>query len=137
MVVPIDEDSGFTFTWIDDNRILLITTTSVAREAVDRYAAFALNALNSWPAEKPLLCMHLFAPELTVTPYLREQGEKLLSINRADIKGKLAIVTTNPVASTIFDLSFRSNSNMIPNLERRVFANRDSAHAWLVGNPNS
>jgi hypothetical protein len=134
MVIVIRSGPGFDCSWIEDNRVLAITTTSVARESVDAFVIFITELLDRWPVEKKLLCLQEFAPDLTVTPYLREKGAHIMGINRTDITGRLALVTPNLVAFTIFELSFQSTGNMFPNIEKRAFIDRDSALSWLLGN---
>lgn len=134
MVIVIRSGPGFDCSWIEDGRVLAIRTTSVARESVDAFVEFIIDLLNRWPVDEAFLCLQEFTPDLTVTPYLREQSARIIGINRTDVTGRLALVTPNLVAFTIFDLWFQSTGNMFPNVEKRAFTDRDKALSWLLGN---
>jgi len=132
----LTDTQGARFTWLDDNRILMLDFGSVKSsvEEMDKALDGLQKAMDSWPTDKPYLCL-ICADKLATTmwtPVSRQKSEVLMGKLPKHLHGRVAVVLkNNPIAFILRFFIERIANRRLRTIQNRVFFNRDEALEWL------
>lgn len=70
---------GLSCEWLYDRRVVVYTLKSASREVVDAWVTTGRQTAQEWPSNLPYLALHdISAPNLSLTPYARQQSREAL-----------------------------------------------------------
>lgn len=127
-------DFGITREWIEDNRIVVITTQGdMSRAAVDTWADLVIDTASNWEANKPVFLLHdLSSRDQGLTPYSRERADQTYDAVKSGTEGCIAVVVREGVINRLISLLyFRHRKERGMNLQERLFITRPEAESWL------
>ncbi len=119
--------------WLVDNRLAIVTVTSVSQLAINAWADTILYLGKAWSPDEPMRVVHDFSAVPILTPYIRK---KTLETNNQFLTGfpkgiYAAVILPNNAfsrASVIFtSRSLKRN----PRTDQRHFFDRQTGVAWL------
>jgi hypothetical protein len=125
---------GITREWIDDERIVVITTQGdMSRAAIDTWANVVMDTAANWNPDQPFFLLHdLSSKDQGLTPYSRQRAEETYDALRPGTSGCIAVVIREGFVNRLVSLLyFRRRKARGMNLEERLFTTKADALTWL------
>ena len=122
---------GFTVERLAEGKIIAYRFTDIFRPTVDAWAESIRTEYGMW--EHPVLrtLLDLRPAGNIISPYAINSARPLAQL-RPELRGRLAILINNRIAAQIMSAAIRANLNA--NRRRLLFADDQSAMAWLLEN---
>ena len=133
-VIPADDSEsiapGITCEMRRDNRLVIFTFRTVARDSIDQYVKKLRQIIGAWPAEKPLLMLQDFSDQsMSMTPYIREKMREARNW-RPDLQAYVALISPRNMMVQLMQLFLRLQNQ--PSQRTEMFFSREDGLAWLT-----
>jgi hypothetical protein len=118
--------------FLQDGRIVVFSLKSVSRNDVDTYAYYLNATSDDYPTEAPFCLIQDFSELPTLTPYVRQMIDDVVTHFQEKFPAVYVAVLVQPsiygrITSNFVQRDLDSPSGG----ERRILANRDEALNWL------
>lgn len=124
----IKEANSVVVEWLDDGAIIIFKANEQTNEAIDVWAQAIMDIAVERPQD--IAFIHDFSSiSPTLTPYVRT---RIQQVNAEPNKGYVAVILSESALSRV--IQFFVNRELVhlqPDVEHRVFFDRDEAVAWM------
>ncbi len=118
---------GVTRQFLYEGQIVAFTLTDGSRDTIDNWVAVITKMAENAPTDGPLFMLYDIS-QIYMSPYAREQLQDLAQNPPNVARLYLAVVVDSLVVQMLAVVFSRVP---VPNMERKVFRDRDTASQWL------
>ncbi len=118
---------GITRQFLHEGQIVVFTLTDSSRETIDTWVRLINEMATVAPTDRPLFMLHDIS-SIYMSPYARGKLQNLAQNPPNVTRLYLAMVVDSLVVQMLAVVFSRTP---IPNIERKVFRDRDAALRWL------